>query len=382
MARIAVVGLGHMGLSALRILGRRLGDAEFVAIDRSGDAVDRASALPLKVVGLQADVTTEELDLAGVDLVLNLAGPFFSGSDRVARAALRDGARYVDIGDDVEATDAILALDDQARQAGVALITGAGLSPGVSNWMACRLLDEHVDADGVQIAWVVHETDPGGLAPLRHMLHMTVNPCPVWRDAQWQESPGFVPSTAASYEFPAPLGRVEAYDTAHPEPRTLARHFPQLRYANCKGALQPAWANSAFSTLGRIGFGYSDVTVDVDGNAVEPAEFLWKLMWARYDQRPARQRVATTSVLVQVLRGDDVLGTLAIVDDEVMARGTGLGAAAAALAALEPGVPAGAWGPEVLPWRRTLTLFEELARAEDGYRDGVLLMPPLVASTR
>jgi saccharopine dehydrogenase-like NADP-dependent oxidoreductase len=382
MTRIAIVGLGHMGLSALKILCTRVPDAEFVAIDRSAEAVARATRIGGNVWGREADVMAEDLDLQGVDLVVNLAGPFFSGSDRVARAALRAGTTYVDIGDDVEATDAVIALDEQARSVGVCLITGAGLSPGVSNWMASRLLEEQPQADGIQVAWVVHESDPGGLAPLRHMLHMAVNPCPVWRDGEWQQSPGFVPSTAASFDFPQPLGRVEAYDTAHPEPRTLARHFPQLRYASCKGALQPEWANSAFSTLGRIGFGYADLEVDINGVRVEPAEFLWKLLWARHGRKRAREATATTSVLVQALEGERVLDALAIVDDEVMARGTGLGAATAALVALEQCPPAGAWGPEVLAWRPALDLFEQLARAEDGYREGVLRMPPLVPSTR
>jgi hypothetical protein len=170
------------------------------------------------------------------------------------------------------------------------------------------------------------------------------------------------------------LGEVEAYDTAHPEPRTLVRHYPQLRYANCKGALQPEWANQAFSTLGRIGFGDSDVQVEINGIGVDPAEFLWKLMWARYERRPARQRSATTAVLVHAMQGDQLLGGLAINDDDVMARGTGLGAAAAVVALLEEGAAAGAWGPEALAWEVALPVFEQLARARGGYRAGVIDM--------
>lgn len=372
MTRIAVVGLGHMGLSALSILRERLSSAEFVAIDRAPDAVRRATDVGSDIAGRVEDVTAGDLDLDGVDLVLNLAGPFFAGEDAVARAAIRHRATYVDIGDDVEGTEAILALDAPARDAGVALVAGAGLSPGVSNWLAARLLAEHPEADGVQIAWVTHESDPGGLAPLRHMLHMAVSPCPVWRDGRWERSPGFVPATAASFLFPDPLGEVEAYDTAHPEPLTLTRHFPRLRYANCKGALQPAWANAAFSTLGRIGFGYSDLQVEVNGSPVEPAEFLWKLMWARHARRPTRQPSATTAVLVQVFAGSEVVAGLSVVDDDVMARGTGLGAATAALVALDGTVAPGAWGPEVLPWEAALPLFEELAAQLGGYPRGVV----------
>ncbi|MFC8502605.1 saccharopine dehydrogenase family protein [Pedococcus sp. NPDC057267] len=381
MPRIAVVGVGQMGRSALSILAESDPMATFVACDRLQESVDAAVAVdPTRITGWVGDVLDDTLPLDGVDVVLNLAGPFFVGSDAVARAAITQGISYVDVGDDVECTDAILALHKKAERAGVTLVTGAGLSPGVSNWMAARLLDEHPDADGVEVAWVVHETDPGGLAPLRHMLHMAVSPCPVLRDGRWESSPGFVPATAGRYQFPEPLGEVEAYDTAHPEPRTLARHYPHLRYASCKGALLPQWANQAFSTLGQIGFGYTDVKVDVGGVQVEPAEFLWRLMWERYSRRPARERHATTAVLVQVLRGADVLGALAISDDEVMARGTGLGAACAVTTLLESGAPAGAFGPEVLPHDRALALFEKLAFREGGYRQGVIAMKPATAA--
>ncbi|MFG3022492.1 saccharopine dehydrogenase family protein [Streptomyces sp. NPDC048254] len=358
---IAVVGLGQMGRSALGILLDQLPDARFVALDRSEEAVKHAESLaPERVTGRLADVSRGGVDLTGVDAVVNLTGPFFAGSDAVARAALAAGAAYVDICDDVEGTEAILALDAEAKKADVPLITGAGLSPGVSNWMASRLLDAHPAADGVQVVWLVHESDPGGLAPLRHMLHMAVSTCPVWRDGKWEQSPGFVPSTAASYGFPDPHGVIEAYDTAHPEPLTLSRHYPRLTYASCKGTLRPDWANAAFSTLGRIGFGYTDVRVDVDGTQVEPAEFLWKLMWARYNRKPAKRPSASSAVLVQALAGQEVLDSLVITDDAPMSRTTGLGAAVAAVVLMGHGARAGAWGPEELRWDVALPLYEEI----------------------
>ncbi|GAB3199080.1 hypothetical protein GCM10027062_14710 [Nocardioides hungaricus] len=372
MSRIAIVGLGQMGSAALAILLEQLPDATFVALDRAPEALRAAEALdPQRVRGRLADVTAGEVDLDDVDLVINLSGPFFAGADTVARAALATGAAYIDIGDDLEATETILKLDAEAQAAGVPLITGAGWSPGVSNWLGARLIDENPSTDGIQVVWVTHESDPGGLAPLRHMLHMAVTPCPVWVDHAWTQSPGFVPETAATYEFPEPLGLTEAYDTAHPEPMTLSRHFPQLRYASCKGALQPAWANAAFSTLGKIGFGYTDVEVEMDGVMIQPAEFLWKMMWARYTQRPSKMPVATTALLVQALEGKEVLGTLAMTDDAVMSRGTGLGAAVAALVALREPVAAGAWGPEILPWQVALPEYERIGRQLGGFGPGI-----------
>lgn len=378
MKTVAIVGLGQMGSAALRILLAELPDAQFIAMDRSADAIARAESVnPQRVQGRLVDVMTDQINLAGIDLVLNLSGPFFAGSDGLAQAALRSGTTYIDIGDDLEATETILSMNEAALNAGVALITGAGWSPGVSNWLAARLIDQYPTSDGVQVVWATHERDPGGLAPLRHMLHMTVTPCPVLRDGQWEQSAGFVPQTAATFTFPEPLGVIEAYDTTHPEPRTLSRHFGHLRNASCKGSLQPEWANAAFSTLGRIGFGYHDIVVDVAGNSVEPAEFLWKLMWTRHDASAKKQHgTPMTALLVQVLQGTQVQGSLAIMDESSMSRGTGLGAAVAALVALREAPATGAWGPEILPWKLALDEYERIGKSMGAFGPGIRELSP------
>lgn len=374
---IAVLGAGQMGRSALRILLRRRPADSFRVLDRDERALADAAALDPQRVGIRrADLLTEELDLSGCSVILNLAGPFFTGSDRAARAALAHGVPYIDIADDAETTQAILDLDGEASRHGIPLLTGAGLSPGVSNWMAGRLLAENPEADEIQVVWVVHEPDPGGLAPLRHMLHMAVTPCPVWLDGRLQHSAGYVPATAATYRFPRPLSRTEAYDTAHPEPLTLSRRFPQLKHVACKGALKPDWANAAFSTLGRIGFGYHDLEVDVNGTPVQPAEFLWKLLWARYERRgrPAGEPITAIQVIASVAGTE--LGTLTICDDAIMARGTGLGAATAVDILLDSGAPAGAHGVEVLDHAKALDTFTALAREEHAFRDGIIATSP------
>jgi lysine 6-dehydrogenase len=368
-----LIGAGHMGRSALGILLRRLPELTVTVVDRDPGAVATAQAIdPRRVDGVVGDVTAEDFHLPGADLVLNLAGPFFAGSDRAARHAIAAGAAYVDIADDVEATTAVLALDDDARRAGVPVLTGAGNSPGVSNWLAADLIEQHGDVDGIQVVWVTHEPDPGGLAPLRHMLHMAVTPCPLWRDGRMQQSPGFVPSTAATYDLPAPVGPTEAYDTTHPEPFTLPRRFPHLRYVGCKGALAPAWANAAFSTLGRIGFGYSDVRLEYGDRRIEPAEFLWRLLWQRHDRRERPPAESTTMIHVIGLAGDRPVAAHTIWDPAPMYRGTGLGAAVAALMLLEDGAPAGAAGVEVLPHRKALDLFFELADRDGGFPAGLI----------
>ena len=122
---IAVLGAGHMGRSALRILLRRRPQDWFRVLDRDQGALAAAAALdPRRVSTCRADLLTDELDLSGCSVILNLAGPFFTGSDRAARAALAHGVPYIDIADDAETTQAILDLDGEASRARIPLLTG------------------------------------------------------------------------------------------------------------------------------------------------------------------------------------------------------------------------------------------------------------------
>jgi saccharopine dehydrogenase-like NADP-dependent oxidoreductase len=378
MTIIAIVGAGEMGFASLRILERRLPDARFRVFDRNPESLAKARALnPDRIDTEEADVSLSPPQLDGSDLVVSFAGPFFEGSDVVAQAALAAGCTYLDICDDVNGIQPIIALDEAAKEAGVALVTGAGNSPGTSNVMAKRLLEMFPECDGIRIVWIVRDTDPGGLAPLRHMLHMAVAPCPIWQDGKFVDAPGYLPGTAREYDLPE-LGPTLAYNTAHSEPITLARAFPFLRHASVQGALLPAWSNETFSTLGRIGFGYDDLSIEVGGQEVEPVEVLWKVLWARHERRkrsaPAdEERGGLTVVQVQALTGDDVHATMTLVDPHSMVRTTAIGAAAAVLAVLGDQPPAGAWGTEILDADRTLAIVTELAAEEGAIPNGFVL---------
>jgi len=381
--KIAIVGAGEMGRAALGILARRLPRAHFLLLDRSRENLGLARALaPERIEVELAEISPDNLpDLADADAVVNFAGPFYLGSDAVARAAIEADCTYLDICDDVEGAGAILALDGAAKAAEVALITGAGNSPGISNVMAKRLLELHPECDGIRVVWVVRDADPGGLAPLRHMLHMAVEPCPIWDGGRFVDTPGFVPSTGREHDLPEPVGHVVAFDTAHPEPLTMSRALPSLRHVSVQGALLPGWANDAFSTLGRIGFGYPDLSVDVGGSRVPADEVLWKVLWARHEQRAGgEEKPGMTCVQAQALAGEEIVATMSVYDDHSMLRTTGLGAAAAALAALEEAPPPGAWGTEVLDAESVLALVGELAAAEGALPLGIVEAAPPTAT--
>lgn len=369
---IAVVGAGEMGRMTMELIRRQAADATFKVYDRSGESLARVRTAFPEAELVECDVLRDGLPgLRGSDLVLNFAGPFFAGANAAARAALDTAVPYVDICDDAEGTQAVLALNAEAEAKGIALVTGAGNSPGTSNVLARALLENDNTIDGIRVVWVVRDEDPGGLAPLRHMLHMAVVPCPIWQDGTMITTPGFRPSTARTHRLPDPVGEVVAFDTSHPEPVTLGRSYPHLRHISCQGALLPRWSNDAFSVLGRLGFGDPTLHVEIEGQTIEPAEVLWRMLWKRYESRQGQPRTCVTVVQVQGLRGDEVAATATVHDNHSMVRTTGVGAATAALALLDQPAQPGAWGAEVLPPDTALKLFQTIADSIGAVPGGI-----------
>jgi short subunit dehydrogenase-like uncharacterized protein len=79
--------------------------------------------------------------LAGVDLVLNAAGPFLHTAAPLAGACLRAGAHYLDIGNELQVFRALYGLDERARQAGVTIMPGAGFGVIATNCLARYVSD-------------------------------------------------------------------------------------------------------------------------------------------------------------------------------------------------------------------------------------------------
>jgi len=65
----------------------------------------------------------------GPDIVIHTTGPFQLQDHRVARAAIGAGAHYLDLADARQFVTTIAELDDKAKSAGVAVISGASSVP-------------------------------------------------------------------------------------------------------------------------------------------------------------------------------------------------------------------------------------------------------------
>lgn len=77
--------------------------------------------------------------LRGIGVVLHCAGPFMHTSAPMAAACLRNGVHYLDITGEIEVMEAIAALDDQARLAGIMMMPGTGFDVVPSDCLALHL---------------------------------------------------------------------------------------------------------------------------------------------------------------------------------------------------------------------------------------------------
>lgn len=204
--------------------------------------------------GIDAKVSFERCDIydhdglvrliRGYDVAINCAGPFYLTAGKATKAAIEARVDYIDICDDVEGTQQTIALDQEARKAGVTVITGLGIDPGTCTMLAKYGANKLDKVDKIAIRWVASLVDPAGFASGEHVMHMLTGDCPQYLDGQLVYVPAG--SGVEPHEFPEPLGKCEVYYVAHAEVITLPRAIPGVREVTQKGGLVPVWINQVY----------------------------------------------------------------------------------------------------------------------------------------
>lgn len=100
--------------------------------------------------------------IAGFDVVLHAAGPFAFTAAPMRRACLDVGASYVDVTGEIAVFQASFALDREAQERGVALISGAGFDVVPTDCLAKHVADQVPDAQVLEIAFAAIGAPSGG----------------------------------------------------------------------------------------------------------------------------------------------------------------------------------------------------------------------------
>lgn len=167
-----VVLVGGRKLAQAEAFARTLPAAEGVAIDRVGDvgAVLRRTA---------------------PDLVIDAAGPFQDSGFQVPEACIAAGTSYVDLADARSFVSGIASLDEAARAAGVAVVSGASSVPALSGAVARRLCEGLDRVSEVRSAISASNRASAGASVAAAILSYVGQKVRLWRGGRWTSATGW-----------------------------------------------------------------------------------------------------------------------------------------------------------------------------------------------
>lgn len=257
---VGVVGIGATGARAARQLA---GADEVGAVVLSGPG-DRPEALRQSLGG-RATVG-DVFDGAPVCVVL--AGPAGTHVE-LARRAIAVGAHVVSTSDSLTDVEGLLALDADARAAGLTVIAGAGFAPGFT-CVLTRHLAAWVDTvDEIHLA----RFGTGGPACARQHHVALSSKALDWRDGEWVRRAGG--SGRELCVFPDPVGSIDCYRAALPDALLLRPAFPSAERITARQAANRRQRLTAWLPMlrrphpeGRIGAVRVEVRGHRDGAAV------------------------------------------------------------------------------------------------------------------
>jgi len=262
-------GAGDMGSEAVRDIAAAKNVDSLLIADYNKNAAAR----------LAADIDSEFVEstfcdandhnslvelMSGADVCLSCIGPFYEYESKMVRAAIDAKVNYVSICDDFDAAEAALAMDKPAKKAGITVLNGMGWTPGLSNVLARKGIDELEEAREVHIAWAGGADDSEGLAVIKHTLHIFTGDVPTYSSGRWKRVPAG--SDREKVAFPDPIGKISVYNLGHPEPVTIPHFIPGLEEVTLKGAVTPEWVNPMAKALSAAGLTNSPRKRDIGAN--------------------------------------------------------------------------------------------------------------------
>ncbi|MBE0512918.1 saccharopine dehydrogenase NADP-binding domain-containing protein, partial [Candidatus Bathyarchaeota archaeon] len=279
--RITVLGgCGAVGSIAVKTLASSdvfskivIGDMDVQKAKKLAFELGAERVSAIKVDASDPDSIKEAIK--GSSVVLNCIGPFYEFGPRVLKATIESGINYVDICDDFDATEKILAMDEDAKKAGISALIGMGSSPGVANvlvrFCAETLLDE---IESIDIYHAHGGEEVEGPAVVKHRIHSMMIEVPMFLDGKFTTVNLFEESGKALEEEVdfADVGKYRVYAYPHPETITLPKYIKGVkRVTNLGLVLPPAYAELIKGVV-RLGI-TSEEPIDVKGQKISPLEF-------------------------------------------------------------------------------------------------------------
>lgn len=201
--KILVLGAGgHTGQFVVEELHRR--GAIPVPATRSGRFVSISGS---EESCAAVDATRpDQLDLlcAGVDAIINCAGPFFDTALPVAEAAIRHRIPYLDVSAEQWTVKRLFdQLDARAQMAGVTLIPAMAFFGGLADLLASSLIQTGEAVESINIAVGLDSWHP--TSGTRLTGERNTHPRQIVRGGQLVDVPS--PAPERNWDFPVPIGK-------------------------------------------------------------------------------------------------------------------------------------------------------------------------------
>jgi len=279
--RITVLGgCGAVGSMAVKTLASNdtfskivIGDADVQKAKKLASELGPEKVSAIKVDASDPDSIKEAIK--GSSVVLNCIGPFYEFGPRVLKATIDSGINYVDICDDFDATEKILAMDKYGKKVGISALIGMGSSPGVANvlvrFCAETLLDK---VESIDIYHAHGGEEVEGPAVVKHRIHSMIIGVPVFLDGKFKTVNLFKESGKALEEEVDfhDVGKYRVYAYPHPETITLPRYIKGVKRVTNLGLVLPPTYAELIKGIVRLGI-TSEEPIDVKGQKISPLEF-------------------------------------------------------------------------------------------------------------
>jgi lysine 6-dehydrogenase len=206
--------------------------------------------------------------------------PYFHNT-ALARAAVEARTNFCDLGGNNAVVDAELALDAEARAAGINIIPDCGLAPGMVSVLAAhgaarfsRLDELHIRVGGLPLE-PRPPLDYQIVFSVEGLINEYVERARVIRDGELLEVESMTEIEAL--DFPEPFGRMEAFQTSGGTSTLPETFLGRVRELDYKTIRYPGHCER-FRLLIDLGLTQSDA-VDVDGHAVKPRRLLGEMLY-------------------------------------------------------------------------------------------------------
>lgn len=252
-SNLRVLLVGATGVFGRRLAGQLMRE-DGVSLILAGRDIERLKRLRAGLGG-GGEVTCLDRETAssadlrsiGANVVIDAAGPFQFGGMSLIPAAIGAGCDYIDLADCRRFVGNVGRFDSDAREAGIAVLSGASTTPALTHAVVDQMVREWREVTAVRIVVCPGNRVPRGLSVVRAVLSYAGKPVRVFRCGKWVVEPGW--GRARSVELPG-LGSRLASICETPDLDLLVERYQPRKTAEFLAGLELSVLHRALAVAG------------------------------------------------------------------------------------------------------------------------------------